>query len=53
MTKKEIINSLEKERNSRIVSYITGDRQPFATRIADDIIPLLNNLLERIGRTKK
>src|SRR3989339_69557 len=53
MTKKDIIQQLEKELNSRLITYITGDRQPFATRIAGDIVPLLSRHLEKIGRVKK
>lgn len=32
--------------NTFVISYITGDRQPFRTSIADDIIPLLQRHLE-------
>lgn len=53
MTKKELIRKLEKERNSRVITYVTGDRQPFATKIADDVVPLLNGQLEQIGKVKK
>lgn len=53
MTKKELIEKLEKERDSRLISYVTGDRPPFATRIAGDIVPLLSDLLDKIGKVKK
>ena len=53
MTKKELIEKLEKERDSRLISYVTGDRTPFATRIAGDIVPLLSDLLDKIGKVKK
>jgi len=53
MTKKELIEKLEKERDSRFISYVTGDRTPFATRIAGDIVPLLSDLLDKIGKVKK
>ena len=53
MTKKDIIQQLEKEQNSRLITYITGDRQPFATRIAGDVVPLLSRHLEKIGKVKK
>jgi len=53
MSKKDLIQQLEKELNSRLITYITGDRQPFATRIAGDIVPLLSRHLEKIGRVKK
>jgi len=53
MNKKELIQQLEKEQNSRLITYITGDRQPFATRIAGDVVPLLSRHLEKIGKAKK
>lgn len=53
MTRAELIKKLETERKSRVISYITGDRLPFATKIAGDIVPLLGNLLDGIGKVKK
>ncbi|MCX6785858.1 MAG: hypothetical protein NTZ18_03360 [Candidatus Komeilibacteria bacterium] len=53
MNKIDLIKKLETERNSRVISYATGDRPPFATKIAGDIIPLLGNLLDSIGKVKK
>src|SRR3989344_2937480 len=53
MERNELFKSLEKERDSRVVAYITGDRPPFSTRIAADVVPLLSDLLERIGKAKK
>ena len=53
MTRVELIKKLETERKSRVISYITGDRLPFATKIAGDIVPLLGNLLDGIGKVKK
>lgn len=53
MSKKELIQQLEKEQNSRLITYVTGDRPLFATRIAGDVVPLLSRHLEKIGRAKK
>ncbi|MCG2808991.1 MAG: hypothetical protein L6275_01445 [Candidatus Portnoybacteria bacterium] len=53
MTRAELIKKIEEERKSRVISYITGDRLPFATKIAGDIVPLLGNLLDSIGKVKK
>ncbi|MBU4142278.1 hypothetical protein KKE99_05420 [Patescibacteria group bacterium] len=53
MTRAELIKKLETERKSRVISYATGDRPPFATKIAGDIVPLLGNLLDGIGKVKK
>ena len=53
MSKTNLIKKLEMERNSRVITYATSDRAPFATRIASDIIPLLGNQLDAIGKVKK
>jgi len=53
MTRTDLIKKLETERDSRVISFTTGDRPPFATKIAGDIIPLLGNLLDGIGKVKK
>lgn len=53
MSKKDLIHQLEKEQTSRLITYITGDRPPFATRIAGDVVPLLSRHLEKIGKVKK
>ncbi|MBU4321388.1 MAG: hypothetical protein KJ739_09930 [Nitrospinae bacterium] len=53
MSKEALIQQLEGEQTSRLITYITGDRQPFATRIAGDVVPLLSRHLEKIGKVKK
>lgn len=53
MNRVDLIKKLETERNSRVISYVTSDRPPFATKIAGDIIPLLGNLLDGISKVEK
>lgn len=53
MSKTDLIKKLETERTSRVITYATSDRAPFATKIANDIIPLLGNQLDAIGKVKK
>lgn len=53
MEKQDLIRKIEESRSSRLITYITGDRQPFATRIADDIVPIFNRHLESMGHQKK
>jgi hypothetical protein len=53
MNKEDLIKKIEESRNSRVITYITGDRQPFTTRIADDVIPIFNRHLESMGPQKK
>ncbi|MBN2280371.1 MAG: hypothetical protein JXQ65_07320 [Candidatus Marinimicrobia bacterium] len=52
-----LLKKLEKTRNSKLISYITSNRQPgnlFPTRVAQDIIPLLYEHLKSIcNGTKK
>lgn len=47
-----IIRKLQDERSSKIISYILGDSQPFATKIANDVVPILNKHLNKIGKQK-
>jgi len=53
MTRADLIKKIENERKTRVISYATSDRPPFATKIAGDIVPLLGNLLDGIGKVKK
>ena len=53
MNKQDLIKKTEKIRESRLIAYITGDRQPFVTRIADDVIPIFNRHLESMGRQER
>jgi len=51
--RRNIINALEKKIEARILSVIWGDRQHLETKIAPDILPLVSDLLTRIGSTKQ
>ncbi|MBU4299273.1 hypothetical protein KJ636_04480 [Patescibacteria group bacterium] len=53
MNKQDLIKKIEEARDSRLITYITGDRQPFATRIADEVVPIFNRHLENFGHQKK
>lgn len=53
MDKQDLIKKIEESRNSRLITYITGDRHPFATGIADDVIPIFNRCLENIIRKEQ
>jgi len=51
MDKKQLIQQIEDSRKSRIITYVTSDRQgPFNARIAMDIIPFISKQLRTIGR---
>ena len=49
---KNLIQKIEDKRNSKVITYVTGDRQPFVTKVAEDIIPIFARHLEKIGRQK-
>jgi len=53
MSKSDLIKEIEKARDSRVITYVTSERAPFATKVASDIVPLLGNQLEAIGKVKK
>lgn len=53
MTKKTLIQKIEDLRKSRVVTYLTSDRQgPINARVAMDIIPVVSSQLRSIGKTK-
>lgn len=52
-SKKELIQKIEGLRNSRVIAYLTNDRQgPPNARIAMDIIPIISRQLRKIGKTE-
>ncbi|MCX5867531.1 MAG: hypothetical protein NT009_08690 [Proteobacteria bacterium] len=48
----DLIKKIEGEIHSKIITYITGDRQPFPTQIADDAILLIRKHLDSLGKQK-
>lgn len=53
MERKELIQRIEGERGSRVITYLTSDRQgPFNGRIAMDVIPLVSKQLQAVGKVK-
>ncbi|MDO8443601.1 MAG: hypothetical protein Q7S78_01260 [Candidatus Azambacteria bacterium] len=53
MDKKQLIQQIEESRKSRVITYLTSDRQgPFNARIAMDVIPLISKQLQTIGKTE-
>ena len=54
MNTQEIIKKIETLRGSKVITYITSDRQgPVNARVAMDIIPIISSQLRRIGKTEK
>ncbi len=53
MDKKQLIQQIEKTRNSKVITYLTSDRQgPVNARVAMDIIPIISNQLRQIGKVE-
>jgi len=48
-----LIKKLEALRNSRVVVYVTGDRQGMEAKIASDVFPFILEHLESIGETDR
>jgi len=52
MDKKSCIQQLEGLRNSRVITYVTSDKQgPVNARIAMDVVPIVSKQLRAIGKT--
>ncbi|MBI1839029.1 MAG: hypothetical protein HYR95_01880 [Candidatus Colwellbacteria bacterium] len=53
MDRKQLIQQIEGLRHSRVITYMTSDRQgPFNARIATDVIPLISKQLQAIRKTQ-
>lgn len=54
MERIELIKKIESLRGSRVITYVTSDRQgPVNARVAMDIIPIISAQLRKIGKTEK
>jgi hypothetical protein len=51
--RRKLYAEIEKMRGSRVVAYVTGDRQGMQTQIANDAVDLLSEHLDKIFPTKK
>jgi len=51
--RKSLIESIERERGSKVLVYITGDRRGLETKISGDIFPMMHKHLIQIGHQKK
>lgn len=54
MPTQNLIKQIEKARNSKVITYITSDRQgPVNARVAMDVIPIFSQQLRKIGKVPK
>lgn len=49
----KLYQEIERLRNSKLISYITGSRQNLETQIADDILHIFSEHLDKINHVKK
>lgn len=53
-TRLKLIKKIERLRDSKVITYITGDRGgPYAAQIGDDVLTIFYRVLSNIGKTKK
>ena len=48
-----LISEIERARDSRVISFVTGDRQNLEARIAGDVLPLFYEHLRAIGNVRE
>ncbi|MDO8511890.1 MAG: hypothetical protein Q7S57_01345 [bacterium] len=54
MERNQILQKIEAKRGSKVITYVTSDRQgPVNARVAMDIIPIMSEQLRKIGKTAK
>jgi hypothetical protein len=53
MNRKELIQQIERLRNSKVITYLTSDRPgPIKVQMAMDIIPVFSKQLQKIGKVQ-
>lgn len=51
--RRTLLANLEKARGTRVIAYITGDRQNAGSRIGMDVFPYFYEVLKKMGPTEK
>jgi hypothetical protein len=51
--RKRLIKEIQDIRSSKVICYITGDRDKFPTQIGEDVIPILYRHLKAVGHFAK
>ena len=49
----DLIRKIERQTDSKVLVYITGDRQGLETKISHDVFPFIYKHLEKIGNSQK
>ena len=53
VTRNPLYRQIESERDTKIISYVTGDRPNAETQISADCIDLFVDILDAIGPTRR
>jgi hypothetical protein len=53
LVRKRLYKQIEAERNSKVISFVTSDRQNAETQIAPDCVQMFVDILDNIGPTPK
>ncbi len=51
--RRDSLREIEEARKSRVLAYVTGDRQGAETRIGMDVFPYFHDVLDAIGQTEQ
>jgi len=51
--RKSLIEGIERKRNSKVISYVTGDRNPFSAQIGDDAVRPLYGHIRNLGKVQR
>lgn len=51
--RRAIIQKIEEERGSKVITYVTGDRAPIPAQVGDDAVRPIYTLVREIGRAAK
>ena len=51
--RKQLYEAIEKERNSKLLVYVTGDKAGWETQIANDATDYISDQLDKIGVVEK
>jgi hypothetical protein len=51
--RKNLIERIERERDSKLICYVTGDRTPFSAQIGDDAVRPLYQHIRDLGKTPR
>jgi len=51
--RKNLIEGIERKRSSKVISYVTGDRNPFPAQLGDDAVRPLYSHIRELGKVQR